>query len=219
MMGHGLIVLAILTARADQPKPAPPEPVLVSLVPAIRAPDPAPAKPASTPKGPTQKPTPAAAAKPKLRKPVKPPPREVPSLEASDSAASFAVAEVGEGELAGAATAGGGGGGGGGSCDMTRHLQDALRRDARVQAAMAAANRGKALRVWNGDWVLHPGQEGNGLAAVREAVMWEVGFAPAACKRERMHGLVLISLGDRAGGARIVVGTGDWRWSDLLFSR
>ena len=88
-----------------------------------------------------------------------------------------------------------------------------------VQAAVAEAHRGKAIRVWNGDWVQHGEQEGKGLAAVREAIMWEVAFAPAACRTQRMHGLVAISLNDAPGSARLVVGSGEWRWSDVLFAR
>jgi len=183
----------------------------VSLVPALR---PLEAPPSPSP-SPSPSPQPAAAA-PKASKPARTPPRDVETLPAADKAAAFAEAEVGEGELAGAATAGSGGGGRG--CDMTRLLQNALRKDPQVQAALAEADRGKALRVWNGDWVLHPGQEGNGLAAVLEAIMWEVGFAPIACRSERIHGLVLLSLADRPGAARIVVGAGEWRWSDLLFA-
>ncbi|RAK59883.1 hypothetical protein DJ021_08725 [Phenylobacterium hankyongense] len=99
---------------------------------------------------------------------------------------------------------------------MTRRLQGALRKDPRVQAAVAEAHAGKALMVWNGDWVRHTGQDGNGLAAVREAIMWEVGFAPQACRAEAMRGLVLISLADGPGAPRLVVGGGYWRWSDLL---
>ena len=52
------------------------------------------------------------------------------------------------------------------------------------------------------------------LAAVREAIMWEVGFAPEACRSQRMHGLVVVSLAD--GRTRFAIGGGEWRWSDLL---
>jgi len=124
------------------------------------------------------------------------------------------MAEVGDGDLAGATTAGNGGGGG--ACNMTRRLQDALRKDRRAQAAVAEVNRGKALLVWNGEWVRHPAQEGAGLAALREAIMWEVGFAPEECRTQAMNGLVLISLTD---GSRVALGHGRWRWSDLLFAR
>jgi hypothetical protein len=121
-----------------------------------------------------------------------------------------------ESQLAGATSAGeGAGGGGGGGCDTARAVQQALRRDPLVHTAVSDANRvGKAIMVWNGDWVRSGDQDGKGLSAVREAIMWEVAFAPAACRNMRMHGLVLLSLAD--GSTRFAVGAGDWRWSDLL---
>lgn len=80
---------------------------------------------------------------------------------------------------------------------------------------MADANRvGKAILLWNGDWVQSGGQEGRGLSAVREAIMWEVAFAPEACRNKREHGLILLSLAD--GRTRFALGAADWRWSDLL---
>src|SRR6185312_845159 len=115
-------------------------------------------------------------------------------------------------QLAGAAIAGEGGGGG---CDISRAVQQALRHDPMVRTAVEQANRaGKAIMVWNGDWVRTGDQDGKGLAAVREAIMWEVAFAPQSCRNTRMHGLVLLSLAD--GATRFAVGGGEWRWSDLL---
>jgi hypothetical protein len=102
---------------------------------------------------------------------------------------------------------------------MARWLEGKLRQDRTVQAAMAQTDRGKAIRVWNGAWVRHGEQEGNGLAQVREAIMWHVAFAPEACRTQPVHGLVAISLNDRPGGARLVMGSSAWRWSDLLHSR
>jgi hypothetical protein len=116
-------------------------------------------------------------------------------------------------QLAGAATVGGAGGGG--TCDMARAVQQALRRDPMVHAAVEDAHRsGRAIMLWNGDWVRSGDQDGKGLSAVREAVTWEVAFAPEACRNIRMHGLVLLSLAD--GSTRFALGSGDWRWSDLL---
>jgi hypothetical protein len=77
----------------------------------------------------------------------------------------------------------------------------------------------KAIRVWDGDWVTTPGEAGRGLSAVREAILWQVGFSPAACRNAAVHGLVAISLGDTPGLPRLVLGGGDWRWSDLLTPR
>ena len=125
--------------------------------------------------------------------------------------------EPSDAELASATTAESGGAGR--ACNMAGWLQARLRKDPNVQAAMAQAQRGRPLRVWNGDWVRHTGQEGNGLATVREALMWEVAFAPQACRAEPVHGLVLLSLNDGPGAARVALGSGEWRWSDLLFSR
>lgn len=116
--------------------------------------------------------------------------------------------------LAGAATVGQGGDPGG-ACDMGRMVQQALRRDPLVHTAVEDANRvGKAIMVWNGDWVRTGGQDGKGLSAVREAILWEVGFAPEACRNTQVHGLVLLSLAD--GSTRFALGSNAWRWSDLL---
>lgn len=139
--------------------------------------------------------------------------------------------ELTEAQLAGATTAGadsgsgtGAGQGGGADCNMIRRLQRALRKDAMVQAAVARAHQqggtsGKAMLVWNGDWVRNPAEDGNGLAGVREAIMVEVAFAPEACRRDPVNGLVLISLNDAPGSPRLVLGQGRWKWSDLLFAR
>ncbi|HEX4181263.1 MAG TPA: hypothetical protein VHY32_10770, partial [Caulobacteraceae bacterium] len=130
--------------------------------------------------------------------------------------------ELSDAQLVGATTAGiggsGGSGGGGGACNMVRRLQDALRKDPLVQAAVAGSP-GKAIMVWNGGWVQSHGEDGRGLAAVREAIIWEIGFAPAACKSEPMHGLVLISLNEASRPTRLAVGVGEWRWADLLTLR
>jgi len=120
-----------------------------------------------------------------------------------------------EAQLAGTVGVGEGGGGGGGSCDLARAVQQALRRDPLVHTAVQGADRlGKAVMMWNGDWVRSGGQDGKGLSAVREAIMWEVAFAPESCRNERMHKPVLLSLAD--GRTRFAIGSGDWRWSDLL---
>jgi len=214
--GHALLIFVLVSAHRDSPKVAPPEPppIPVQLVEA---------RPVAKVE------TPPAAAPPT---PVKPPPpprniarrtparRDIVPVPASEGPSSVGVAELSDSQVASAATAGSGPSGR--PCDMIRRLQAALRKDALVQAAVAdarAAGSGKALLVWNGDWIRSNGQDGAGLAAVREAIMWEVGFAPEACRAEPVHGLVLISLTDGPGAARLVVGAGDWRWSDLLRPR
>ena len=109
----------------------------------------------------------------------------------------------------------------GGACDMARRLQSALRRDGLVKAALAArAPSGSgAILVWDGGWVANPGEDGKGLAAVREAIVWEVAFSPPACREGRVHGPVLFSVSEMQGQTRIAIGARDWRWGDLVSSR
>jgi hypothetical protein len=162
----------------------------------------------------------------KKPKPVKPPPRrnlvrrsparpDRDSLTAGKVRASDTGDELTEAQIAGAAEAGSGSGEAGGICDMARRVQTALRKDPLVLAAVAASS-GKAMMVWNGDWVRGRGEDGKGLAAVREAILWEVAFAPPACRAKPVRGLILISLNAAAGPAKLAIGTGEWRWSDLL---
>lgn len=145
------------------------------------------------------------------------------------------MATVSEADLLGATRAGSAGGpgsgsgtgggsgagsaGGGGSCDMAARLQARLREDDDIRRTVAEAQRsveGRALLVWDGDWRQNPGQAGKGLAGVRQAIALEIAFAPTACRTQAMRGLVLVTLSDGPGGARVALGTGRWRWSDLL---
>lgn len=225
---HVALLAALVTIRPSvSPAPAELEPIPVMLTPA--PPEPLP-PPEPEPEAKKPKPAPLKKASPAPKKdPLPPklvvarvtpaPPTVVPVPAAAKAAYGFT--EASDGEVAGAATAegGGSGSGSGAGCNMTRRLQAALRKDRQAQAAMSQAHRGRPIMMWNGDWVRHPSQEGAGLAAVREAILWEVGFAPEACKTETQRGMVLISMNDGPGAARLVVGSGAWRWQDLLFTR
>jgi len=223
---HAALLVALVMIRPPDSAP----PAEVDLIPVMLAPLPPEPPPIPEPKAEASRLAPPKKARvipqPKPPPPkrmvarVKPAPPIVAPIPAAKTAA-YGFTEASEGDVAGASTAdaGAGGSGAGGGCNMTRRLQTALRRDRQAQAAMAEAHRGRPIMVWNGDWVRHPSQEGAGLAAVREAILWEVGFAPEACKTEPQRGLVLISMNDGPGAARLVVGAGAWRWSDLLFTR
>jgi hypothetical protein len=209
LAGH----LAILAIILLVPKPLPmttveDAPISVSLIPGI--------KPAPTPRA-EEAPKPKAQPQQRhtlvRRAAVKPPPEAPPA--GKDPKPPQSGVELSAAELAGAASADSGGGGG--SCDLARQLQGALRKDSLVQAAVASSG-GKAIMVWNGDWVQSHGEDGKGLAAVREAIIWEIAFAPEACRTRPVHGLILLSLNASPGGARLAVGAGEWRWSDLLRS-
>ena len=222
-LGHVAVLALLVGAQPDPPPVVDPPPLVVQLVDPIPPPPPSPAPAeARKPDMPKAKPAPPKRAVIVARPPKMAPPRSVVPVPAARIAVLEAPIEVSDAELAGAGNAesgqAGGAGGAGGACNMTRRLQTALRKDPQVRAAVAEAHRGRALMVWNGAWVRHPGQEGAGLAAVREAIQWEVAFAPETCRKTPVRGLVVLSLNDGPGAARLAVGSGEWRWSDMLFS-
>jgi hypothetical protein len=222
---HVMVVGALVWAYAVLSPPDPePSPILVSLVEAPEPEPPGPPDPAPLEGGAPQDPAPPAAPELTAPEPV-PAATEVPAPEVSDlPAPTPAPVEVAaaapmpdnfsdllsESQLVGAPSVDGGVGSGGGGCDTARALQ----RDPLVRKAVADAQRaGKAIMLWNGDWVRSGAQDGKGLSGVREAIMWVVAFAPEACRKQRVKGLVLLSLAD---GTRFGIGADDWRWSDLL---
>ncbi len=213
-----------VAATLIQPPPPPPTPADDPKPPEKKVDAPA----AAGPKKPTP-PTPPKTVL-KVRQPRTPPPPDVPTITATPGPPEPNVV-LGESALAGATLAGagqgagngGGAGGGGAGCDMVRRLQDALRQDPEVRSAVAQAHRplgpGKAILVWDGEWMRNPGQEGKGLAGVRQAIAMEVAFAPAACKAQPMRGLVVISFSDSPGAPKLALGGGSWRWQELLSAR
>lgn len=211
----------------DPPKPPPPPPE-----PHVEDPGaPAPAA-AATPAPPTP-PTPPSPLPPPRPARVPPPP-ETPTRPTAPTMVAEPDVVLGASAIAGATVAGSGTGGNGaggdgsgsgsGACDMVRRLQDALREDADIRGAVTRAHQGigpggRAILVWNGEWLRNPGQDGKGLAGVRQAIAMEVAFAPPACKTQVMRGLVLISFNDAPGGPKLALGTREWRWKDLLAAR
>ena len=170
---------------------------------------------------PTPAPEEPVAQKAMLRPTLAPTP-EVETLASGDDEIARPGAVLSDAELAGAVSADAGPAGR--TCDMARWLQTALRKSERAHIAVANAHRagatgGRPILVWNGDWVRSSGEDGEGLAGVREAMMMEIAFAPAACRAETMQGVVLISLSDAPGSLRLALGTGSWRWSELLARR
>ena len=200
LAGHGLILAALLLTVKPAPETAPSPTIDLAL---ITLPPPAPSAkiaPDPAPKRPAEK-------KPRARRSLSPPRVTPAPFAIGDSSA------LSEAELAGAA--GASSGSGGGACDITRGVQAALRKDSLVQIAVNGLSA-RAVRVWDGEWVQSRGEDGKGLAAVREAIAWEVAFAPKACQAQLLHGLVLVALPGPRGSTRLAIGRANWRWSDLL---
>ena len=212
-VGAHVVVLAVLfTLRAEQSAPRL-APIVMGLV---ELPD---EEPPGPPDAPAEVPpaTPVA-----IQQSVQPTPMKAIAVNDAATAENDAPMVdtfsdvVSESQLAGAASASdaGTGGGGAGGCDMANAVQRALRRDPMVRTALQNANRlGKSIMLWDGDWVRAGTQDGKGLSGIREAIMWEVAFAPEVCRTRPMQGLVMLSLDD---STRFAIGSSAWRWSDLL---
>ncbi|MFN3513095.1 MAG: hypothetical protein ACK41C_08630 [Phenylobacterium sp.] len=221
-----LLGLALSQPPATPPAPVPPEPFVVALTPAPRpAPAPGPAASAAESSPPAKSDPP-----PPTRIVARPAPAslDVPPLPAGETESPRADVGLTAAELASAVGAGsggaggGGGGGGGGRCDMAALLQKALREDPDVRAAVARVHQADGpapILLWRGDWIRNFGEDGAGLARVRQAMIMEIGFAPEACRSAPMRGFVLISLNDAPGSAQLALGSTEWRWSDLLTPR
>lgn len=242
-LGVPLLLLLVPVEPTPSPEPAA-EPILVDLFtpppppPPPPAPKPAPAEAGAPPGPPTSDPP---AAPPPFRLREAPPTRLVPPVPIAPSTAPpapIAMASLSAAQLSGAARAGSGSGqagdgigagdgngrGSGGACDMIGRLQNALRDDDDLRVAIAQAHgrlssSGRALLIWDGDWIQNPGQEGKGLAGLRQAIAAEVAFSPRECRTQTVRGLVLLTVADAPGAPKVVLGAGSWRWSDLTGAR
>ena len=226
----------VVTLTPPPPTPAPEPAPQPDLADAGGSPPPSPEPPAPTPVK-TPDPQPRPSPPPPVRtRAARPAPPDVPTIVANPGPPEVRFVGLGASDLAGAAVAGSGrgrgagngdgsgigdgtGSGSGGPCDMIQRLQDKLRDDARIRQTAAEAQAtlppGQALLMWNGDWLLNPGQSGKGLAGVRQAIAVEIAFSPPACRQQQMRGYAVISLGDAPGSPRIAVGAARWRWADL----
>jgi nucleotide-binding universal stress UspA family protein len=107
------------------------------------------------------------------------------------------------------------------ACRMGAWLQAALQADPAVGQALAAiprANRSvaNAIMLWDVRWVSQPAPAVAGVSAIRSALMVGVRAAPAECQAQLVRGPELITLADASGATVIAVGSGEWRWGDLL---
>lgn len=238
-------VVIDLTPFPPPPRPQSPAPPSPDPDPGGSPPSSPQASPEAQPAAaaPPAPPTPRPPASPVRARPPVPAPPTVPTATATAALAPGPAAQpasVGAADLIGAAVAGAGAGSGsgqgggtgsgsgtgvgsgsgsGGDCDMIARLQRALRDDPDIRAGLVRARRdlppGRTPLLWNGAWIRTPGEDGDGLAGVRQAIAVEVAFAPPACRSQPMRGLVLLTLADGPSPPAVALGTGAWRWQDL----
>jgi hypothetical protein len=151
--------------------------------------------------------------------PVDPTPARVTELLASaSSSASSAAPAAPSGAAATLASLGGAGD----PCQLTQWLQVLLAEDPFVRAALARLppNRrsvANAVMLWDGRWAearAGPGEDL--LQPIRQAITTGLALTPAECREQWMTGPRFISVPDQRTSTTLALGSGVWRWADLL---
>ena len=146
-----------------------------------------------------------------VRKPVPPPLIAMPSISA------LAPDTVGDAGVAG----------GGHVCQLSADAAAAIQHDPMAMAELAALPPGvrsgaDAVMLWNGKWfdqgtpVPEPTGPVSTNGSLRLAIEKMVVAAPAACRDEAMVGPVFVPIPEGDRTTLLAIGSGAWRWSDLL---
>lgn len=112
--------------------------------------------------------------------------------------------------------------GSGDGCRLGEALQAMLQDDAEVTAALSRIPRearsvANALMLWDGAWVEKRAFDGSdGLLPVRRAILAGVSTAPISCREQVISGPMFLAVNGQPGTTLLALGSGSWRWSDLL---
>jgi len=109
-----------------------------------------------------------------------------------------------------------------GACDLTAPVQAALQTSARVMQGLPRIPRDQrsvanAIMVWNANWVtpatdLQPGA----FDDIRDVVATTVAAASETCRLQPQGGPRLILLPGTTENVVLALGSGTWRWQDVL---
>ncbi len=108
-----------------------------------------------------------------------------------------------------------------GTCSPLDAIGRALAADPRARAAIADAPPGVrseagAIALWNGAWASAAATGAAPLAPLREMVERTLAAAPRECLDTAETGPRLVPVHDAARPTLIVLGSGVWRWRDLI---
>lgn len=110
----------------------------------------------------------------------------------------------------------------GGACDLTEPVQAALRSSEAVAASLpeipqARRSVANAIMIWNAQWVaLHETLDPTAMTAIRDTVAETVAKASPECRLQPQSGPRLIILPGIRDTTVLALGSGVWRWQDLL---
>jgi hypothetical protein len=159
------------------------------------------------------KPEPAKAPQPKPVKPTPPQPVVVPPPEiVVPNVNTLLVAMLDQTESAK----------NGGACDLTAPVQAALQSSDAVRASLPLIPPDKrsvanAIMVWKLAWLAEDQQLGGAaITAIRDVIAETIAAATPECRLQPQAGPRLLLLAGTGDTVVLAVGSGEWRWQDLL---
>ena len=159
------------------------------------------------------KPEPPKAPQPKPLKPTPPQPIVVPPPEVVlPTASTLLVAMLDQTESAK----------NGGACDLTGPVQAALQSSDAVRASLPLIPPDKrsvanAIMVWKVAWLAEDQQlDATAIAAIQGVVAETIAAATPECRLQPQAGPRLLLLSGTGDTVVLAVGSGEWRWQDLL---
>ncbi len=108
------------------------------------------------------------------------------------------------------------------ACDLTGPVQQALQADASSRLALGrippkARSVANAIMFWDAGWPADTALGGAAITApIRQRIVEVVSAAPAICADQLVLGPRFVSVTDVTGTTVIALGSGAWKWSDLL---
>jgi hypothetical protein len=112
----------------------------------------------------------------------------------------------------------------GGSCDLTGLVQTALQSNATVRDALPQIPRDKrsvanAIMLWKFSWLADEDNLGaTTMMMIRDVIVDAVAAAPQPCREQSQSGPRLLILKGVDENVVLAVGSGQWRWQDLVDS-
>ncbi len=110
----------------------------------------------------------------------------------------------------------------GGACDLTAPVQAALQADEAVMASLPTIpseqrSVANAITVWNQNWLAPDGHlDANAMVAIRDVVAGVIAMSSPECRLQPQGGPRLIILPGEPKNTVLALGSGEWRWQDLL---
>jgi hypothetical protein len=110
----------------------------------------------------------------------------------------------------------------GGACDLTGPVQAALEESVDVQMTLpriplARRSVANAIMIWNLDWVTSDDRlDVKARETIRDVVAGTIAAASPECRLQPQGGPRLVILPGEDGNTVLALGSGQWRWQDLL---